>query len=106
MKAIALLALFSFFLLIPLSVNAFECPKHLAKAKAKIDAVSSKMKSMGKMKNMALVHALMDDAKTFYSSGSHNHSKPQGKYDHARSIGKADAAYGFALAAEILMKKL
>ena len=105
MKGFALLMMIAMFLLIPLTANAFECPRHLAKAKAKIEEVSKKMMGM-KKPDMQIVYALLDDAKTFLRSGQHNHSKPQGLFDHARSIAKADAAYGHALAAQLLLKRL
>ena len=96
------------------AANAFECPKHFAKAQAAIDKVSEDMKgamskSMAKagMKTqMALVHALLDDAKMRLAGAKHNHHKPQGAYDHARAIAKADAALGFAVAADIYHFKL
>ena len=92
------------------SAQAFECPKHFAKAQAAIDKVTKDMggsmsKKMRK-EDMALVHALLDDAKMQLSSGKHNHSKPQGMYDHGRAIAKADAALGYATAADIYHFKL
>ena len=88
------------------TAQAFECPLHFAKAQAAIDKVSQEMgggmsKKMNK-RDMALVHALLDDAKTRLTSAKHNHAKPQGRYDHARAIAKADAALGYATAADIL----
>ena len=84
---------------------AFECPAHFAEAQAMIDKVTADMKGMsGSMpkERMALVHALLDDAKMYLGSGIHNHEKPQGVYDHARAIAKADAALGHARAADLL----
>ena len=92
------------------AAQAFECPKHFAEAQAAIDKVSEDMKGdMSKMmrkEDMALVHALLDDAKTRLSSAMHNHDKPQGRFDHARAIAKADAARGYATAADIFHFKL
>ncbi len=62
-------------------------------------------KRMAKDK-MALVHSLLDDAKMILAGAKHNHEKPQGAYDHARAIAKADAALGFAKAADIFHFKL
>ena len=92
----------------PSNVEAFECPVHFAEAQAAIDKVAADMESMSGMDKemMALVHSLLDDAKMFLSGGIHNHEKPQGKYDHARSIAKADTALGYAKAAAILMEKM
>ncbi len=92
------------------SAQAFECPKHFAEAQAAIDKVTEDMKGdMSKKmpkEEMALVHALLDDAKSRLASAMHNHEKPQGLYDHARAIAKADAARGYAVAADIFHFKL
>ncbi len=110
MASIAVLALIQ----LPTTANAFECPKHFAAAQAAIDKVvkdmkgemSKKMKAAGKAADMALVHALLDDAKMLLAGAKHNHAKPQGKYDHGRAIAKADAAKGSANAADIFHWKL
>ena len=90
--------------------QAFECPKHFAEAQAAIDKVKGDMKGdMSKKmrkEDMALVHALLDDAKSRLTSAMHNHEKPQGRFDHARAIAKADAARGYAVAADIFHFKL
>jgi len=92
------------------SVSAFECPKHFKAAQAAIDKVLGDMKGdMSKKmpkQEMALVHALLDDAKMRLASARHNHEKPQGKYDHARALAKADAALGYAVAADMFHFKL
>ncbi len=94
--------------------TAFECPRHFTKAQAAIDKVIGDMKGemsksmarAGMKPQMALVHALLDDAKMRLASARHNHAKPQGRYDHARAIAKADAAQGYAVAADIFHFKL
>ena len=91
------------------AAQAFECPKHFAEAEAAIDKVTEDMKGMkGSMpkEDMALVHALLDDAKMLLAGAKHNHEKPQGAYDHARAIAKADAAKGYAVAADMLHWKM
>jgi hypothetical protein len=96
------------------AANAFECPRHFTKAQAAIDKVIGDMKgemskSMARsaMKpQMALIHALLDDAKMNLAGARHNHEKPQGAFDHARSIAKADTALGYAGAADIYHFKL
>ena len=96
------------------TASAFECPKHFAQAQATIDKVVGDMKgemsksmAMAGMKpQMALVHALLDDAKMRLAGAKHNHAKPQGTYDHARAIAKADAARGYAVAADMYHFKL
>ena len=98
------------FTTLPLSAQAFECPNHFADAQAAIDKVVGDMKGdMSKKmpkEQMALVHALLDDAKMILVGAKHNHEKPQGIYDHGRSIAKADAARGSALAADLLHFKM
>ncbi len=99
---------------LPSTANAFACPGHFAAAQAAIDKVtkdmkgemSKKMKAAGMAADMALVHALLDDAKMWLAGAKHNHAKPQGKYDHGRAIAKADAAKGSATAADIYHWKL
>ena len=96
-------------ILFPLSAGAFECPKHIAAAQKAIDKTLGDMKGMGKMmkrRDMALVHAMIDDAKMRLASARHNHAKPRGRYDHSRAIAKADAARGYAIGAEILHFKM
>ncbi len=103
MAFIAILALG----LLPSTANAFGCPKSMAEAQAAIDKVTNDMKSMKMSKrDRGLVHALLDDAKMALAGAKHNHSKPQGSFDHARAIGKAKAAKGYAEAADIYHWKL
>ena len=93
----------------PVTVFAFECPKHFTEAQAVIDKVTEDMQAMGgsmDKSKMALVHALVDDAKMLLGSAEHNHEKPQGAYDHARAIAKADSARGYAFAADLLHARL
>ena len=68
--------------------------------------MSKSMARSGMKAEMALIHALLDDAKMHLVSARHNHEKPQGRYDHARSIAKADAALGYAVAADIYHFKM
>ena len=96
------------FLYAPTTI-AFECPKHFAEARTTIDKVAEDMEGMGDSMDtakMELVHALLDDAKMLLAGAKHNHEKPQGKYDHARAIAKADSAKGHATAADLLHVKL
>lgn len=91
---------------VPWQAGAFECPKHFQEAQNAIDRVAAEMQgAYGVSKHdMALVHALLDDAKMALSGARHNHEKPQGAYDHARAIAKADAAHGHAKAAGLLFE--
>lgn len=91
--------------IIPTAAGAFECPQHFAEAQAVIDKVEQDMQGMEQMmarEDMALVHALLDDAKMLLEGAKHSHEKPQGAFDHARALARADAAKGHATAADIL----
>ena len=111
--ALAVLGAFALIQL-PHAASAFECPRHFTKAQAAIDKVFEDMKgemsksmvSAGMKPQMALIHALLDDAKMRLAGARHNHEKPQGAYDHARAVAKADAALGYAVAADIYHFKL
>lgn len=90
---------------LPPAAGAFECPQHFEAAQSVIDKVTEDMEGMEKMmtrEDMVLVHALLDDAKMLLEGARHNHEKPQGRFDHARAIAKADSAKGYATAADIL----
>ncbi len=112
MKPVVMIMIIAVVLLISSNSHAFECPRHFKAAQQAIDKITQDMKGMGMMPKdqLALVHAMVDDAKTLLKSAIHNHEKPQGLYDHARAIAKADAARGFAVAADTLhfhyMKKM
>ncbi len=97
-------------MLISWSTQAFECPTHFAAAPAALDKVTADMggemsKQMPK-EQMALVHALLDEAKMILAGAKHNCEKPQGAYDQARANAKADSARGYAEAADILHFKM
>ncbi len=103
MKYLFLTASLIFTLLIAGKAMAFECPKHFGEADKAIASATEAMNAMPDGAQKGLVHTLLDDAKTLLQSGKHNHEKPAaGAYDHARSIAKADAARGYANAAEML----
>ncbi len=94
------------FLLPSGAAQAFGCPEAIGAAQTLIDKVKGDMggemsKQMPK-EQMAQVHMLLDDAKMLLAGAKHNHEKPQGRLDHARAIAKADAALGYARAADIL----
>ena len=92
----------------PTGAQAFDCPNRIDAAQAAIDKVVGDMKAMeGKMTKdqHALVHALLDDAKMLLAGAKHNHEKPQGAYDHGRSVAKATSASAYAEAADMLHQK-
>ncbi len=85
---------------------AFECPKHLSAAEARIGEVMKAVEASSAPKEAkALVHALLDDARMLLEGARHNHEKPQGKYDHARALAKADSALAHAEAAAALLAR-
>jgi hypothetical protein len=92
--------------LLPQSIQAqgLECAKHLQDAQTAIEKVTEDMKGMEQMPKDQLlqVHTLLDDAKMLLEGARHNCDKPQADYDLARGIAKADAARGYATAADIL----
>ncbi len=93
---------------LPTAAQAFDCPNRFDAAQAAIDKVTGDMASMKDQmskENHALVHALLDDAKQLLTGAKHNHEKPQGLYDHGRSVAKAGAALGYAEAADMLHQK-
>ena len=107
-KPIVFATAFGVALLVAQGAYAFECPKHFTEAQAAIDKTSANMKAAGDKvakADMALIHALLDDAKTLLTSAEHNHAKPQGKFDHARAIAKADSATAYAGAADLYLGK-
>ena len=93
---------------LPTGAQAFDCPNRFDAAQAAIDKVIADMKAMeGKLtgEQHALVHALLDDAKMLLAGAKHNHEKPQGAYDHGRSVAKAGGALASAEAADMLHQK-
>ncbi len=85
--------------------RAFQCPRHIAEAEEMIADVVNDMATMtGEMSadKTALVHALLDDAKSALAAAKHSHDDPRSAFDHARAIAKAKQALGFAQAADIL----
>ena len=91
------------------SAQAFECPRHIAKAEEAIakatELLASLKADMDRMMDpdeMALVHNLLLNGRIMLSAAKRSHNIPQGPYDHARAIAKSDAARGYAMATEIL----
>ncbi len=107
MRSKWLLSAFAVALILPTpwAAQAFECPKHFDAAEDAIDAASDAMIGLKTDLHMIRGHMLLDDAKMLLGSAEHNHAKPQNEFDHARAIGKAEAAKGYAVAALIYYKK-
>ncbi len=93
----------------PGSAQAFECPKHFAAAQAVIDKVANDMTAdipWQEPLDKALVLNLLDDARMLLGGAKYNHEDPRGGYGHARAIAKADAALGYARAADLFHREL
>jgi hypothetical protein len=93
----------------PGNAQAFECPKHFAAAQAAIQKVASDMNADIPWQtplDKELILTLLDDARMLLGGATHNHENPTGGYSHARSIAKADAALGYANAADLFHREL
>ena len=93
----------------PGSAQAFECPKHFAAAQAAIDKAADDMKAdipWQEPLDKELVLTLLDDARMLLGGAKYNHENPQGGYGHARAVAKADAALGYANAADLFHREL
>ncbi|MFP6711516.1 MAG: hypothetical protein VB913_07495 [Rhodospirillales bacterium] len=85
-----------------LPAAAFECPKHFKATQSAIDDATKAMSVVKDGAKKGLTHTLIDEAKMLLAGAKHNQAKPAaGKYDHARSIAKADSALAFAIAAKM-----
>lgn len=86
------------------SAQALDCSKHFAAAQAAIDKVAADMKAdvpWKRMEDKEFVRALLDDANARLASAKRYHKMAQGDYDHVRDIAMAEAAIGYAKAADI-----
>jgi hypothetical protein len=95
-----------------LKAEAMECPQHIEGAEAAIKTANETMKAKGSRmtslmdeKEMGLVHTLLANAKIMLITARRHHEHPQGPYDHARAIAKADAARGYAMSVDILHRR-
>ncbi len=81
-----------------------DCGMHVKTAQSAIDKVTDDMKGMESMPKDELlqVHTLLDDARMYLDAARRYCDKPQADYDRAVAIGKAEAARGYATAADML----
>jgi hypothetical protein len=90
----------------PAAVHAqgLDCGPPIQKAQTALDKVTDDMKGMDVMPKDQLlqVRTLMDDARMYLDGARRNCDTPQADYDKARAIGKAEAALGYATAADML----
>jgi hypothetical protein len=81
-----------------------DCTKHLHAAQASIDKVVEDMKGMEMMpkSQLADVHVLLNEAKKLVQGAQRDCGPAHADADRARSLAQADAAKGYATAADML----
>ena len=81
-----------------------DCGPRIQTAQTTIDKVIDDMKGMASMPKGELlqIHALLDDARMYLDAARRNCDTPQADYDRAVAVGKAEAARGYATAADML----
>jgi hypothetical protein len=87
----------------PFSAEAFECPKHIAKAQVAIDKANDSFKEMneGRMPLFGLAH--LRNARHSISEAEYHHGE-SGDLHHARSIIRAGEAQSHALVAYLVLR--
>ncbi len=81
-----------------------DCQHPIQRAQKSIDKVTDDLKGMESMPKDQLdhVHALLDDANKSFDAARHGCDKAQDDYMRARALGDAEAAHGYATAADRL----
>jgi hypothetical protein len=84
--------------------QSLDCQHPVQRAQKSIDKVADDLKGMERMPKDQLdhVHALLDDAKKSLDAARLGCEKPQDDYARARALGDAEAAHGYATAADRL----
>ncbi|HKW92213.1 MAG TPA: hypothetical protein VJX92_09955 [Methylomirabilota bacterium] len=84
--------------------QSLDCQRPIQRAQKSIDKVTDDLKGMESMPKDQLdhVHALLDDAKKSLDAARQGCGKPQDDYARARALGDAEAAHGYATAADRL----
>ena len=93
------------------SVQAYECPKHFAKAWAAIETVAENMNRAEEVlpkDDMVAPRSHLRNARMSYAEGKQHHKAglDDGDYHHARAIVRANEAQGHATAAGSLLRML
>ncbi|NQU59640.1 MAG: hypothetical protein HQ512_00760 [Rhodospirillales bacterium] len=95
---------------LPLSSQAFECPRHLAEAELTIQTMKERFETKHMAARVALsdsktlrARTLLTNARITLLTARMLHDKAWNPPNHARAIAKADAAKGFALATNDLL---
>jgi len=88
----------------PAWAGSLDCAKHLQAAEMAIDKVVEDMKGMEMMpkSQLADVDALLDVARNLASEAHRDCDQPRADLDRARGLAQADAAKGYAVAADML----
>jgi hypothetical protein len=88
----------------PAWAESLDCAKHIQAAQAAIDKVTDDMVGMEMMPKgqLADVHALLDAAKKFVKGAHHDCDQARADMQRASGLAQADAARGYAEAADIL----
>lgn len=81
-----------------------DCGKPVGRAQKAVDKVTDDMKGMEQMPKEQVEHvnALLDDARKSLEGAKKGCEAPQNDYERARAMGAAEAAHGYAVAADRL----
>lgn len=84
---------------------AIDCATPIAKAQKSVDKITGDLQGMDKMmprRELSQIHSLVADAEKLLKAANEDCAKTSSPYDQARGIAHADAADGYATAADIL----
>ncbi len=81
-----------------------DCQKPIKRAQSALDKLTDDLKGMESMPQdqLAQIGTLRDQAKTYLDGARHDCGQPQADFDRAQAIAKAEAAHGYATAADML----
>ncbi|HZP39403.1 MAG TPA: hypothetical protein VFE48_23170 [Methylomirabilota bacterium] len=84
--------------------QSLDCRQPVQRAQRSVDKVTDDLKGMESMPKDQLDHvnALLDEAKKSLDAARQGCDKPQDDYARARALGDAEAAHGYAIAADRL----
>jgi uncharacterized protein len=87
------------------AAQAIDCATPIAKAQKSVDKITGDLQGMDKMmakKEMSHIHSLVEQAEKLLKEAREGCAKTTSPYAQARGIARADAADGYATAADIL----
>jgi len=88
-----------------LAAPAIDCATPIAKAQKSVNKITGDLQGMDKMmpkRELGEINGLVADAEKLLKKASEDCAKTSSPYDQARGIAHADAANGYATAADIL----